>query len=104
MCLGSTHWEGPGTGRGSGGSGEGDLSCIAATCPPTSWRAQMCLTPRQHRCEGLGAAPEGHTAEQMGWEEARLPWGDRPTHVVVVVMASQDTHKTHGDVLTESGH
>lgn len=35
----------------------------------------MCLTPRQHRCEGLGAAPEGHAAEQMGWEGRQATLG-----------------------------
>lgn len=44
----------------------------------------MCLTPRQHRCEGLGTAPEGHT-EQMGWEgRSGCPGVTDPLHVVAV--------------------
>lgn len=69
----------PPTGRGPGqeggapmGVGRGDLGCVAAACPATAWRAQMCLTPRQDRCEGLSTAPEGHSrADGVGGAPGR---------------------------------
>lgn len=65
----------------------------------------MCLTLRQHRCKWLVTPLRDTQPNRWDGRGARPPWGDRPAHVQVTVMASQGTHfKTHQDVLTEYGH